>query len=358
MAEAKAANGSGGNVQAGPASGKDVSAEPGSFRCSRRYDLYTTTFKPAVRRSPACLVFHHGLSDHHARHADVLCHLAASLGMPVYTYDAHGHGRSGPLDGPDGGYSDRALIRSFDHMVGDLLDFTRQVVVPAEQEAAAAAAAAASTSGRGGQDGLSDGGGHPAAQRKPQIFLMGYSMGGLTACLAVAATSRPGGGGSDLYSGLMLTSCLSDALYGDPWFVRAVKMAFATTLSYLAPALPFFGRNPVEAGIRDPAAVEEMAKDTLWYRGKFKTATVASLLWGCHRLAGQCNRLTLPVYAQHGTKDVACSLGSFRQLLSRLRSTDVTAVVEEGAFHDLHHDPKTPELLVHMTNWLKARVKG
>ncbi len=89
-------------------------------------------------------------------------------------------------------------------------------------------------------------------------------MGGLASCLAVAATSRPGRGGSDLYAGLMLTSSLSDVLYGDPWVVRAIKMAFATTLSYLAPTLPFFGRNPVESGIRDPAAVEEMAKDTLW----------------------------------------------------------------------------------------------
>jgi alpha-beta hydrolase superfamily lysophospholipase len=57
-------------------------------------------------------------------------------------------------------------------------------------------------------------------------------------------------------------------------------------------------------------------------------------------------------------RDVACNIGSFRQLLARLRSTDVTVVVEEGAFHDLHHDPKTPELLGHMTSWLQARVKG
>ncbi|KAG2437914.1 hypothetical protein HXX76_005530 [Chlamydomonas incerta] len=352
MAAAKAANGSGVNVQAA-SSGKDgdgdVVAEPGSFRCSRGYDLYTTTFKPAVRRSPACLVFHHGLSDHHARHGAVLRHLASSLGMPVYAYDAHGHGRSGPLGGADGGYADRALIRSFDHIVGDLLDFTRQVVVPAEQEAAAVA----STSGRDGRE--ADGG--RAGPRRPQIFLLGYSLGGLTTCLAVAATSRPGGSGSDLYSGLMLTSCLSDALYGNPWYVRAVKMAFATTLSYLAPALPFFARNPVEAGIRDPDAVAEMANDMLWYRGKFKVATVASLLWGCHQLARQGNRITLPVYAMHGTKDVACTVGAFRQLLARLRSTDVTAVVEEGAYHDLHHDPNTPQLLGHMTNWLRARIQ-
>ena len=59
--------------------------------------------------------------------AAVLSHLVSRLGMPVYAYDAHGHGRSGPLGAADGGYSDRALIRSFDHMVGDLIDFTRQV---------------------------------------------------------------------------------------------------------------------------------------------------------------------------------------------------------------------------------------
>jgi hypothetical protein len=43
--------------------------------------------------------------------------------MPVYTYDAHGHGRSGPFDGAVG----RALVRSHTHLVDDLLDFVAQV---------------------------------------------------------------------------------------------------------------------------------------------------------------------------------------------------------------------------------------
>lgn len=55
-----------------PARGTATPHQPNSkFFLPQRsgYDLYTTTFKPTVRRSPACLVFHHGLSDHHARHS-------------------------------------------------------------------------------------------------------------------------------------------------------------------------------------------------------------------------------------------------------------------------------------------------
>lgn len=34
----------------------------------RGYDLYTTSILPKRQSSTACLVFHHGLSDHTARH--------------------------------------------------------------------------------------------------------------------------------------------------------------------------------------------------------------------------------------------------------------------------------------------------
>ncbi len=40
-----------------------------ALSCNHRgYDLYTTTIVPSHRTSRYCLVFHHGLSDHTARH--------------------------------------------------------------------------------------------------------------------------------------------------------------------------------------------------------------------------------------------------------------------------------------------------
>ncbi|KXZ48417.1 hypothetical protein GPECTOR_28g824 [Gonium pectorale] len=382
----------------------------------RGYDLYTTTYVPSLRRTSACLVFHHGLSDHSERHSAVLSHLCTSLGMAVYTYDAHGHGRSGP-DGPMG----RALIRSFNHMVDDLVDFTREFVIPAEEKAAAEADAAdgagaedvdvdveeeaeAGSSGSGSSSSSAGAGATRRRRPAPRIFLLGYSMGGLACNLAVATTSPSsssataaaatasapaaaasgsasaspdassdeasgsdaGPGSTDagapapasdgLYAGLMLTSSLTDPVYGSSPLMRAVKLAYVSVLARLVPAMPLFKRNPVESGIRCPQAVAEMAADMLWYRGKFKVITIASLLWGCQRLRWCCHRIRLPMYVQHATVDVACSLASMRAFLTRVRSRDVTLHVVEGAYHDLHHDPETPVLLGRMVEWLRARV--
>ncbi|GFR50563.1 hypothetical protein Agub_g12837, partial [Astrephomene gubernaculifera] len=449
---------------------KHVNVAHGTFRCRRGYNLHTTTYTPLARRSPACLVFHHGLADHAARHGVVLGHLCASLGMPVYTYDAHGHGLSGP-SGPMG----RALIRSFDDMVDDLLDFTRQLVVPAEEQAVvvgeATQAEAVSEAGAACEGGDGDGdatagvgmrlrkkvqqqreeeereqeqqqgmNGNRATKRKPRIFLMGYSMGGLTCCLAVAVTSLPASSSSpstapaaeaeaaaskageaagtspscpapastqhqqqpgsetaangtsgvttttttngncvngcstaahngcttssnnstnstnSLFEGLMLTSCLTDPMFGASPLMRLVKLAFVTAVAQLAPALPMLRRNPVESGIRDPAGVAQMAADTLWYRGKFKAATVASMLWGCTRLRWLARRIRLPLYVQHATVDTSCSLPSMRAFLGRVGARDVTLHVVQGAYHDLHHDPETPVLLGRMVEWLGARM--
>ncbi|GIL76522.1 hypothetical protein Vretifemale_6192 [Volvox reticuliferus] len=252
--------------------------------------------------------------------------------MPVYTYDAHGHGRSGP-SGPVG----RALILSYRHLVDDLLDFTRLFVTKAEEAdvqtdawapAAAGKAEAPGQAPAGPANGLGSSFQEPGQQRrrKPRIFLLGYSMGGLVSTLAVAETcpvtppaasalsplsisttrpcnpgsspapaaaseddcapadspamsagaaSAPGrvgtcGSSSNLFEGLMLTSCLTDPLYGNQPLLRAIKVAYVTVLSWVAPAVPLFKRNPVESGIRDPAAARAMADDTLWYRGRFK----------------------------------------------------------------------------------------
>lgn len=49
----------------------------------------------------------------------VLSTLSEQLGMAVFTYDAHSHGRSGP--------EERALVRNCHNLVDDLLDFVQHV---------------------------------------------------------------------------------------------------------------------------------------------------------------------------------------------------------------------------------------
>lgn len=42
--------------------------------------------------------------------------------------------------------------------------------------------------------------------------------------------------------------------------------------------------------------------------------------------------------------------------LTRVRPSDLTMNVYEGAYHDLHHDPETPAVLAAAVAWLRPRV--
>ena len=57
------------------------------------------------------LLWHHGVCEHSGRYGPVFEHIAG-LGVAVYTFDAHGHGRSQP-EAP----SDRCLVTRFDDLV-------------------------------------------------------------------------------------------------------------------------------------------------------------------------------------------------------------------------------------------------
>lgn len=201
------------------------------------------------------------------------------MGMPVYTYDAHGHGRSEPR-----GPFHRALVRSFQHLVDDVLDFTCTFVVHAEQQHSNINMVTAGFNSACASDPSGRPSGPKQEQRgRPRVFLLGYSMGGLVSCLAVAETASPSqsaavgsGSASSVFEGLMLTSGLTDPFYGNHPVLRALKVLYVTALSWLAPALPLFKRRPVESGIRDPVSVAAMSEDMLWYRGRFKVRTLSA----------------------------------------------------------------------------------
>lgn len=97
--------------------------------------LYLVAFEPPAGKTVARLFFHHGLGEHSSRYdKGKLCmslvvalatnHLVrfrafhyavfarfAEQGIAVYSYDAHGHGKSQPL-----GQTERALVLSFQYL--------------------------------------------------------------------------------------------------------------------------------------------------------------------------------------------------------------------------------------------------
>ncbi|MEW5319870.1 MAG: hypothetical protein WDW38_010989 [Sanguina aurantia] len=152
-----------------------------------------------------------------------------------------------------------------------------------------------------------------------------------------------------LYSGLLLNGALT-RLAGPSGGVRStpkqmITQALLVTLNAVAPHFGILGRRPIEASMRSVEGLEEMYKDPLWYRSNIKVRTINSLNRGCVRVqAGACT-IKAPIYAQHGTADMTCTLETIKHFLTLVSTppSEVTLKEVEGGLHDLNHDPCTPE---------------
>ncbi|KAL6747444.1 Alpha/Beta hydrolase protein [Haematococcus lacustris] len=291
----------------------------GSFSCRRGYDLATVTLQPPGSEPPkALLVWHHGFSEHYGRHLAVLRELCVQGHLLVVSYDVHGHGRSGPHQ-----EELRAYIADYQHLVDDLLDLLDKVALPAAKEQGVA----------------------PGA-----VFLGGHSMGGMTSLLALA--QRPGA-----FAGVLASSPLVSVTPRQSWGEWA-QIGVLRVLDALVPQRPFLQRKRVEEGVRCPQGVKDCYADTLWYRGPIKLRTVVSCINGTLALQQLAPRLTGPLYFQQGTMDRTCSVVALRRLLPRLGSADVTYHEVEGGFHDLSHDPDTPDCIRRMLRFIAEHSNG
>ena len=158
-----------------------------------------------------------------------------------------------------------------------------------------------------------------------------------------------------LYRGLLLSSSLC-SLISRMTPVLALQFALVWLLSFVAPTLPLIPRKAVEAGIRLPAAVVEMYEDKVWYRGKVKVQTVLAMLHGCSELARCRSKVTLPIYAQHGSEDKSCSISATKSFLAHVSSLDVEFHEVPGGLHDLSHDPATEECTAKIIAFLDRQV--
>lgn len=80
----------------------------GTWTNGRGQRLHKVAAMPSEGNPKALVFFHHGYGEHSGRYHIVFAYLAAR-GIAVYSYDAHGHGRS------EG--TKRAFIANFDHLV-------------------------------------------------------------------------------------------------------------------------------------------------------------------------------------------------------------------------------------------------
>ncbi len=247
------------------------------------------------------LVIMHGLTDFSARYAALASRLAAG-GYSVYAFDLRGHGRSaGPRVYPD----------AWTDYVDDRDRFLTTV-----------------------------------EQREPgkPVFLFGHSMGGAIAA-RTAELHQP------RLAGVIL-SAPAIAIDAPPLLVAATRLIAA--MNPRAPAL----KLPNKDFSSDPSAAAALDKDELISQPPGPARTAAGLVDGMRAIWADVDRLTMPLYALHGTADRLTTPSGSRALIERAPAQDKTLRIYVGFFHDLVHEPKRAEVEADIHAWLDAHTGG
>ena len=172
-----------------------------------------------------------------------------------------------------------------------------------------------------------------AARPGLPLFLVGHSMGGLIATAYAEAHQ-------DRLTGLVLSGPL---LHVDPGLVALAD----------APEIPDLGL--ADAVSRDPAVVADYKADELNWNGPPPR--------GFLRAAGQVDEvrarfgeLTLPLLVMQGSSDLLVSAQALRDVVAGVASTDLTARLWPGLFHEIFNEPEKAEVLAVLVDWLRAQL--
>jgi alpha-beta hydrolase superfamily lysophospholipase len=237
----------------------------------------------------------HGLNGHSLHRSNLwTAHSLLNAGFTVVALDIEGHGRSGGV---------RGLLPGLETDVAG--DLAALLALLRRRYAAA------------------------------PLFLMGTSMGGLSAALTALSVQHAGPAAA-LLSGVVL-QCPLIRTAAQP---GRLTQLLARALSLVAPGLPLLSHK-AGAGAAPGSAVEaaversKMLADGLCYTGAMRIGTGLALLRGAAHLAGRLSELRLPLLLQHGSADALVAPRGSAELLQAAASGDKTLIVYDGASHNL-----------------------
>ena len=241
----------------------------------------------------------HGVNSHGGQHAWTAEQLAAR-GFAVYAVDLRGRGKS---------EGERFYVEDVAEYAADI----GGVIVIAKER-------------------------HPGLQ----VFLLGHSAGGVTACIYTLDHQ-------DEIDGLI---CESFAFQVPaPGFVlTAIK-----GLSHIAPHLGVLTLK-MKDFTRDPVALAALEADSLTKDESQPAATVAALVRADERLHDSFGQITLPVLILHGTDDHATVCKGSEYFHEHAGSADKTLKLYEGHYHDLLNDLGKEVVLADVAGWIEARL--
>ena len=272
----------------------------GNFTGVRNINIYYQAWLPAGKVK-AVLLITHGLGEHSGRYLNVVNHFVPK-GIAVYGYDLIGHGKSGGA---------REVIDRFEDFSSTLTTYCDMV--------------------KGWQKG------------KP-VFLLGHSLGGLTAAFYLLDHQAK-------FKGAVISAPLIKA--GEN--VSHPTILMGRILSVLAPAAGLLPLDP-QLISKDPKVVEAYINDPLVFHKKIPARMAAEMLRAMMRVLAEGGKITLPLIALQGTEDKLVDPSSARLLMDRVKSKDKTLKEYKGLYHEVLNEPERARVLKDVETWLKAHV--
>ncbi|MBN1607972.1 MAG: lysophospholipase [Polyangiaceae bacterium] len=266
--------------------------------------LHVRSWIPPSPRALVLVV--HGVGEHGGRYAE-LAAVFGRRGFGMVAHDHQGHGLSGGRRGD---------VPRFGDYADDL--------------------ACVLTSVRDGYPGT-------------PLVLLGHSMGGVVAAqLLLRASAVP-------VAGLVLSSA---------GFVPVVPIAtwkrlMADVLVHAWPSLLLPTGIAPEQLSRDAVVVKAFREDPLTY-SKVSLRWYTGFTQACRQCLAQAERLSLPLYAFHGTDDSVIALSGTEQFVRAAASADKTLRVWPGLRHETlnESEPERSGVVNELVAWLEQRHRA
>ena len=179
------------------------------------------------------------------------------------------------------------------------------------------------------------------------LFILGHSLGGLIALLAVL--QEP-----ELFSGAIMQG---PAIEVDPTMATPFNIFLAKWLGHFLPSMQVSGIKKDKI-TRDKEWVQRLKEDPLNWHGGLKLRQGYKGLLALENLAGRMPELTLPMLIQHGEEDAICRPQGSKMLFEKISSEDKELKMYEGAFHNLFIETEgvAEKCFKDEIDWLEKRL--
>ena len=162
-----------------------------------------------------------------------------------------------------------------------------------------------------------------------KLFIIGHSMGGLIAGLTLVKEPQ-------MFHGAVF---MGAAVEVDPKEATVIKRFLAKIFCSILPDLQIGALN-LKQVTSDPESRKMLEEDPLFWHGGIKVKFGANFIQAQEDFVSQMEKISIPVFIQHGSEDTLTPVGGARTLYAKVSSTDKELKFYDGAYHDMYVEPK------------------